>query len=106
VFPLLDSAILMLEERVTRFERGYKNYLFISTAYGLLLSQECPEQSDNQKYEAIVRATRLYCKILTTTGELYSSKLENEPIQVLLLIRVSSCPFSEKHRRPESESES
>jgi hypothetical protein len=47
VFPLLDNAILMLEERVTHLERGYKNYLFVSTAYGLLLSQDCPEQSEN-----------------------------------------------------------
>ena len=84
VFPLLDNALLMLEEKVTRLQRGYKNYLFVSTAYGLIRSQECPEQSEQQKFEAIERATRLYTKILTSTGELsVPNMLGNEPIQVL-----------------------
>lgn len=90
VFPLLDNALLMLEEKVTRLERGYKNYLFVSTAYGLILSQEYPEQSDHHRFEAIERATRLYAKILTSTGELAESNmLGNEPTQVLQPTSVS-----------------
>jgi hypothetical protein len=86
VFPLLDNALLMLEEKVTRLERGYKNYLFVSTAYGLILSQECPERSEHHRFEAIERATRLYTKILTSTGELSEpNMLRNGPALVLLL---------------------
>lgn len=73
----------MLEEKVTRLERGYVNYLFVSTAYGLVVSQECPEHSQDHKYEAIEGATRLYCKILGSTGEFSgSNELGNEPVQV------------------------
>jgi hypothetical protein len=79
----------MLEERVTRLERGYKNYLFISTAYGLILSQEYPEQAEHHRFEAIERATRLYTKILTSTGELSEQNMvRNGPVQVLSRIPV------------------
>jgi hypothetical protein len=100
VFPLLDNALLMLEEKVTRLERGYKNYLFVSTACGLILSQECPEQSEHQKFEAIERATRLYTKILNSTGELSESNmLGNEPTQVLLPTSVS-VRYMTEHSQP------
>lgn len=89
MFPLLDNALLMLEEKVTRLERGYKNYFFVSTAYGLILSQECPERSEHHRFEAIERATRLYTKILTSTGELSEpNMLRNGPAQVLSPILI------------------
>jgi hypothetical protein len=100
VFPLLDNALLMLEEKVTRLERGYKNYLFVSTAYGLILSQECPEQSEHQKFEAIERASRLYTKILTSTGELSEpNMLGNGPTQVLQPTTVS-IRYVTEHSQP------
>jgi hypothetical protein len=98
VFPLLDNALLMLEERITRLQRGYKNYLFVSTAYGLILSQECPEQSEQHKLEAIERATRLYTKILTSTGE--SNMLGNEPMQVLQPTSISIRYVTERSQPP------
>lgn len=90
VFPLLDNALFMLEEKITRIERGYKNYLFVSAAYGLILSQEYPERAAYQKSEAIERATGLYARILTLTGQLSAPTLPGiEPVQVFLCIPVS-----------------
>jgi len=91
----------MLEEKITRLHRGYKNYLFVSTAYGLILSQECPEQSEQHKFEAIERATRLYAKTLTSPRELSDSNmLGNEPMQVLQPTTVSIRYITERSQPP------
>jgi len=91
----------MLEEKVTRLERGYKNYLFVSTAYGLILSQECPERSEHHRFEAIERATRLYTKILTSTGELSEpDMLRNGPAQVFSLMPTSVGYVTEDSQPP------
>ncbi len=68
-FPLIEKALSMLVDKVICLDGGYKNYLFVSIAYGLLQTQEWPSQSHRQKYEAIERVTRLYYTVRASRGD-------------------------------------
>ena len=70
----LESALLMLEQRITRLGTGYTHYWYISAARSLLRSAMQPEKLIEQKQQAIDGVARQYYRILASQEDFVKAK--------------------------------
>ncbi|KAI9758709.1 MAG: hypothetical protein M4579_002884 [Chaenotheca gracillima] len=66
----IEKTLALLEDKIMRLGQGFRQYWFVSTAYGLVYSTLSPEHSALQKQQAIDRVQRLYYKVLGSQEDL------------------------------------
>jgi hypothetical protein len=70
----LESALFMLEQRITRLGTGYTHYWYISAARSLLRSAIQPEKLMEQKQQAIDGVARQYYRVLASQEDFVKAK--------------------------------
>ena len=70
----METALAMLEDKITRLGTGYTHYWYISAAYGLVQSKSSQGSPATQKQEAVDRLSRQYYKVLASQEDLSKAK--------------------------------
>ena len=70
----IETALAMLEDKITRLGTGYTHYWYISAAYGLVQSNISQGNPAMQKQQAVDRLSRQYYKILAAQEDLSKAK--------------------------------
>jgi hypothetical protein len=70
----VESALAMLEDKITRLGTGYTHYWYISAAYGLITSKLPSGGTTSQKQQAIDRVARQYFKVRASQEHLPQAK--------------------------------
>lgn len=70
----LESALIMLEDRIARLGTGYTHYWYISATSALLRSAIRPEDSSAQKQQAIDRVARQYYRVFASQEDYTKAK--------------------------------
>ena len=79
----LESALLMLEQRITRLGTGYTHYWYISAARSLLRSAMQPEKLIEQKQQAIDGVARQYYRVLASQEDFMKAKESILPVGII-----------------------
>lgn len=70
----VESALAMLEDKITHLGTGYTHYWYISAAYDLVTSKLLPGNAVVQKQQAIDRVARQYFKVRASQEDLPQAK--------------------------------
>ena len=70
----IETALAMLEDKITRLGTGYTHYWYICAAYGLVQSNTSQGNPDIQKQKAVDRLSRQYYKVLASQEDLSKAK--------------------------------
>lgn len=73
-FHCVETALAMLEDKITHLGTGYTHYWYISAAYGLINSKASSGNGTGQEQQAIERVARQYFKVRASQEDLPKAK--------------------------------